>query len=95
MKHLFLKLNVKNIYEILRLWSKHGVNLTSFSIYDIEYLISKYLYSNTVKKFYNYYVSLPLDVQETRYFKAITHYKNIYCNYATDDLLSACKNPGL
>ena len=77
-----LNLQLNEVIDILRLWSKNGINTTNFTINDYEYLISIYLKSNTVFEFYNYYKSLPLDVQEHRYFESIiTHYKNIYQDF--------------
>lgn len=75
-------LELDEVIDILRLWSKNGVNTTYFTIKDYEYLISSYLKSNTVFEFYNYYKSLPIDVQEPRYFESIiTHYKSIYQDF--------------
>jgi hypothetical protein len=84
--HTFiLRLNPFEVNNILRLWSEHGINCTNFTINDYEYLQSQYLNSNTVFEFYEYYLSLPVDVQEPRYFEAIiTHYKTIYQDYLTN-----------
>jgi hypothetical protein len=70
-----LSLNINEILLLLRLWSKHGNNCTTFTHRDSDYLI-------TVKVFYDYYKTLPLDVQENRYLESIiNHYKTIYQDF--------------
>ena len=97
-KSFVLDLNINEIILLLRLWSKHGINCTTFTHRDYNYLIKSYLKSNTILEFYKYYICLPIDTQEPRYFESIiTYYKNIYKegNYSCDSLRSTSKNPRL
>jgi hypothetical protein len=81
-KSFILSLNMNEILLLLRLWSKHGINCTTFTHRDSDYLIRTYLKSYTVKVFYDYYKTLPLDVQENRYLESIiNHYKTIYQDF--------------
>lgn len=76
----FIKnLSIKQIFSILRLWSRDGYNNTYFTQNDYYYLIRIFSKSVVVMEFYNFYKKLPLDVQEERYFDSIISYY-IYLN---------------
>lgn len=49
---------------------------------DILYLKNCYYESEIIEQFFKYYKSLPVDVQEEKYFNSIIyHYKTIYLDY--------------
>lgn len=63
--------NYETIY-LINLW-KSDDNVC-FTTNDIPYLKHCYIKSEIVFNFFKFYKSIPLDIQEKRYFKTIVYY---------------------
>jgi hypothetical protein len=75
------KLSEYNILLLTNLWCEK-LNINEFNYNDILYLRNYYYNSKKIEQFFKYYKSLPIDLQDQKYFDSIIfHYKKIYLDY--------------
>ena len=84
MENLFINsLSDNSILLLTNLCYPESIKNTSkFTIKDVLYLKNCYYKSETIKQFFKYYKTLPVDLQEERYLDSIIyHYKTIYFDF--------------
>ena len=76
-------LSDNNILLLSNLWYPESKeNSSKFTIEDILYLKNCYYKSETIKQFFKYYKTLPVDLQDEKYLNSIIyHYKTIYLDF--------------
>ena len=78
-------LDIDQVLDLVKLWIvsyKNGKSIhPKFTIDDILYLKNCYCKSHRIKQFFEYYKSLPADLEKEKYFENIVfHYSTIYCD---------------
>ena len=84
MANLFIdSLSDNSILLLINLcYPKSRENSSKFTIEDILYLKNCYYKSETIKQFFKYYKTLPVDLQDEKYLNSIIyHYKTIYLDF--------------
>jgi hypothetical protein len=84
MANLFIdSLSDNSILLLSNLWYPESIeNMSKFTNEDILYLKNSYYKSETIKQFFKYYKTLPVDLQDEKYINSIIyHYKTIYLDF--------------
>jgi len=84
MVNLFIdSLSDNSILLLSNLWYPESIeNMSKFTNEDILYLKNCYYKSETIKQFFKYYKTLPVDLQDEKYINSIIyHYKTIYLDF--------------
>jgi len=84
MENLFIdSLSDNSILLLSNLWYPESIeNMSKFTNEDILYLKNCYYKSETIKQFFKYYKTLPVDLQDEKYINSIIyHYKTIYLDF--------------
>ena len=84
MSSLFIdNLSDNSILLLINLWyTVPKENISKFTYEDVLYLKNYYYESKTIKQFFKYYKTLPVDLQEEKYLSSIIyHYNTIYYDF--------------
>jgi len=83
MENLFIdSLSDNSILLLSNLWYPGSKNILKFTNEDVLYLKNCYYKSETIKQFFKYYKTLPVDIQDEKYINSIIyHYKTIYLDF--------------